>query len=162
VVNVAHSIRTALRAFFARPLRRRTDKTLHELVRSLCHTRVVLEVDIDGIRRNHHSTSDECVGHASAVLVYFVRDQVLLHTSLARAESHPLLSSAFHGVHANDACIHGTVFNLRTRMEQPSAILYVLDVPCDAFFIADWMPEKAESIRDVIIKVASNNYTVFR
>ena len=161
VVNVAHSIRTAFRDFFSRPLRRRSNTTLQALLRSLCCVRTCVAVRVDGICQEHSFSTQSVVDNASMVLIYFVRDQVMVHTSLSRAESHPLLSSAFNGVHANDSCIYGTVFNVRTRMEQPSAVLYILDVPCDAFFIGDWMPSKTESLHDVIMHLNSN-YTVFR
>jgi hypothetical protein len=161
VVNVTQSIRTAFRAFFARPLRRRSNKTLQALLRSLCCVRTCVEVSVDGIRRETSFSTLSVVDNASMVLIYFVRDQVMVHTSLSRAESHPLLSSAFHGVHANDSCIYGTVFNVSTRIEQPSAVLYILDVPCDAFFIGDWMPSKSESLHDVIMHL-NVNHTVFR
>jgi hypothetical protein len=161
VVNVAQSIRAAFRTFFSRPLHRRSNATLKALFRALCCVNTCLTLSVDGIRKEYSVSSKSVVDNASVVMVYFVRDHVMLHTSLSRAESHPLLSSAFHGVHSNDSCIYGTVFNVRTHMEQPSAVLYILDVPCDAFFIGDWMPSKTESLHDVIMNLNSN-YTVFR
>jgi hypothetical protein len=163
VVHVTQSIRAAFRAFFARPLRHRTNKTLAEMLRSTCRVRIRMSVDFDGIHRDpvDHFDHKPQVDNTSVVLIYFVRDHVMVYASLSHAESHPLLSSAFHGVHANDSCIRGTVYNVVTRMEQPSATIYMLDMPCDAFFIADWIPEKTESLRDVILCLKTT-YTVFR
>jgi hypothetical protein len=87
------------------------------------------------------------------VVIHFVRDHVSIYTNLTNAEAHPLLSNAFYGPFGNESMTCGTIYNLSTQMEQSSPIFYIMDMPCDAFFIADWFPEITESLRDVIHKI---------
>jgi hypothetical protein len=91
------------------------------------------------------------------VVIHFVRDHVSIYTNLTNAEAHPLLSNAFYSPFGNESMTCGTIYNLSTQMEQSSPIFYIMDMPCDAFFIDDWFPEITESLRDVIHKICHYN-----
>lgn len=156
-IHVTQLIRKSLRQFFTRPLRQRTDASLRALFRALCNESICLTAGLDGIHRTY--SSESLVTNSSAVTVYFVRDHVTVYTTLSCAESHPLLSSAFHGTYANESLVCGTIYNVRAKMEQMSSIIYIMDMPCDAFFITDWMPDRTESIRDVVRHMSSNLWT---
>jgi hypothetical protein len=155
-INVTNSIRSSFRLFFSKPLRKRTNKALRALFMSHCVEHICISVEHDGIHRTYvdhvHSLFPK-ISNAGTVVIHFVRDHVSIYTNLTHAEAHPLLSNAFYGHCEIESMTRGTIYNLSTQMEQSSPIFYIMDVPCDAFFVADWFPEITESLRDVIQKI---------
>ena len=155
-INVACSIRSSFRLFFNKPLHERTNKALCALYSSQCVESICISAGHDGIYRtyiDHINNPFPKITNASTVVIYFVRDHVSIYTNLTNAEAHPLLSNAFYGPFTSESLICGTIYNASTQMEQNSPIFYIMDIPCDAFFIADWFPETTESMRDFIRKM---------
>ena len=155
-INLTHSIRSSFRLFFSKPLRKRTNKALCALYLSHFVENICISVEHDGIHRtyvDHLNNPYPKIENAGTVVIHFVRDHVSIYTNLTNSEAHPLLSNAFYGPFGNESMTCGTIYNLSTQMEQSSPIFYIMDMPCDAFFMADWFPEITESLRDVIKKI---------